>query len=81
MPPWVAGVPTDLIYKSIPFVMTFCKGVAGGIPFLDNTWRSSFDFNKELRDAYSFGSAAGPLDYLHLSMDRRPKKPSKSGRG
>lgn len=56
---------TDPIYKSIPFVMTFCKGVAGGI-FLDNTWRSSFDFNKELRDAYSFGSAAGPLDYYIL---------------
>jgi len=56
---------TDPIYKSIPFVLTFCKGIAGGI-FMDNTWRSSFDFNKELRDAYSFGSSAGPLDYYIL---------------
>jgi alpha-glucosidase len=56
---------TDPIYKSIPFVITFRKGVAGGV-FLDNTWRSSFDFNKELRDGYSFGSEGGPLDYYIL---------------
>ncbi|WP_263358377.1 glycoside hydrolase family 31 protein [Acidicapsa ligni] len=56
---------TDPIYKSIPFFMTFRKGVAAGI-FLDNTWRSSFDFNKELRDGYSFGAENGPLDYYIL---------------
>jgi len=56
---------TDPIYKSIPFVITFHKGIAAGL-FLDNTWRSSFDFNKELRDAYSFGSEGGPLDYYIL---------------
>jgi alpha-glucosidase len=52
---------TDPIYKSIPFFITFQKGVAAGV-YLDNTWRSSFDFNKEYRDAYSFGSEGGPLD-------------------
>jgi alpha-glucosidase len=56
---------TDLLYKSIPYFMTFRKGVAAGI-FLDNTWRASFDFNKEYRDGYSFGSVAGPLDYYIL---------------
>ena len=56
---------TDPIYKSIPFVITFRKGIAAGL-FLDNTWRSSFDFNKELRDGYSFGSEGGPLDYYIL---------------
>ena len=56
---------TDPIYKSIPFVLTFNKGVAAGV-FLDNTWRSSFEFNKELRDGYSFGSEGGPLDYYIL---------------
>jgi alpha-glucosidase len=56
---------TDPIYKTIPFVLTFRKGVAAGI-FLDNTWRSSFDFNKELRDGYSFGSEGGPIDYYIL---------------
>jgi alpha-glucosidase len=52
---------TDPIYKSIPWFLTFHQGVAGGI-FLDNTWRTSFDFNKEYRDAYSFGSENGSLD-------------------
>ena len=56
---------SDPIYKSIPFFMTFRKGIAGGI-FLDNTWRASFDFNKELRDGYSFGAPDGPLDYYIL---------------
>ena len=56
---------TDPIYKSIPFFITFHRGVSAGI-FLDNTWRSSFDFNKEYRDAYSFGSEGGPLDYYIL---------------
>jgi len=56
---------TDPIYKSIPFFITFRKGVAAGI-FLDNTWRTSFEFNKELRDGYSFGAEGGPLDYYVL---------------
>ena len=37
---------TDPIYKSIPFFITYNKGVAAAT-FLDNTWRASFDFNKE----------------------------------
>jgi alpha-glucosidase len=52
---------TDPIYKSIPWFIALHKGIATGI-FLDNTWRTSFDFNKEYRDAYSFGSENGPLD-------------------
>jgi alpha-glucosidase len=56
---------TDPIYKSIPYFITLRKGVAAGI-FLDNTWRASFDFNKEYRDGYSFGSEGGPLDYYIL---------------
>jgi alpha-glucosidase len=56
---------TDPIYKSIPYFMTFRAGVAAGI-LLDNTWRSSFDFGKESAGIYSFGSAAGPVDYYLL---------------
>ena len=56
---------TDPIYKSIPYFITFRKGVSAGI-FLDNTWRSSFDFNKEYRDGFSFGSEGGPLDFYIL---------------
>ena len=38
---------TDPIYKSIPFFMIYRAGLASGI-FLDNTWRTSFDFGKEM---------------------------------
>ncbi|MGP8250527.1 MAG: TIM-barrel domain-containing protein [Terracidiphilus sp.] len=53
---------TDPLYKSIPYFMAFRAGRAAGV-LLDNTWRSSFDFGKELPDAYSFGSVNGPIDY------------------
>jgi alpha-glucosidase len=53
---------TDPIYKTIPWFVTVRKGISAGI-FLDNTWRTSFDFNKEYRDGYSFGAENGPLDY------------------
>jgi alpha-glucosidase len=53
---------TDPIYKSIPFFMTYRADDAAGV-FLDNTWRTSFDFGKESPSFYSFGSVAGPLDY------------------
>jgi alpha-glucosidase len=56
---------TDPIYKSIPFFITYRKGVAAAT-FLDNTWRASFEFNKQYRDGYSFGSEGGPLDYYIL---------------
>jgi alpha-glucosidase len=62
---------TDPIYKSIPWFVTFRKGISAGV-FLDNTWRSSFDFNKEYRDAYSFGSEGGPLD-LYIVYGPEPK--------
>ncbi|MGB8030408.1 MAG: TIM-barrel domain-containing protein [Terracidiphilus sp.] len=63
---------TDPIYKSIPFFITFRQGVSAGV-FLDNTWRSSFDFNKENRDSYSFGSEGGPLD-CYILYGPEPKK-------
>ena len=63
---------TDPIYKSIPFFITFRQGVSAGI-FLDNTWHASFDFNKEYRDGYSFGSENGPLD-CYILYGPEPKK-------
>ena len=56
---------TDPIYKSIPYFRTYRRGIAAAT-FLDNTWRAGFDFNKEYRDGYSFGSEGGPLDYYIL---------------
>ena len=63
---------TDPIYKSIPYFMTYRAGHAMGI-LLDNTWRTSFDFGKELPDAYSFGAVAGPVDY-YLFYGPSPKQ-------
>jgi alpha-glucosidase len=56
---------TDPLYKSIPFFMIYRAGVASGI-FLDNTWRTSFDFGKALPGIYSFGAVNGPLNYYIL---------------
>ena len=63
---------TDPIYKSIPYFMTYRAGHAMGV-LLDNTWRTSFDFGKELPDAYSFGAVAGPVDY-YLFYGPSPKQ-------
>ena len=53
---------TDPLYKDIPFFLAMRKGAAYGV-FLDNTYRTSFDFGKESRDFYSFGADGGELDY------------------
>jgi alpha-glucosidase len=57
---------TDPLYKAIPFFVTFRAGRAAGL-FLDNTWRSSFEFGKESESSYSFGAANGPIDYYILT--------------
>src|SRR5438128_1323122 len=53
---------TDPLYKDIPFFLAMRKGASYGI-FLDNTYRTNFDFGKESRDFYSFGADGGELDY------------------
>jgi alpha-glucosidase len=63
---------TDPIYKSIPYFMSYRAGRAAGV-LLDNTWRTSFDFGKESAGIYSFGAAAGPLDY-YLFYGPTPKQ-------
>ncbi len=55
----------DPIYKSIPFFLAIGGGRSYGL-FLDNTWRTWFDFGKQSRDSYSFGAEGGPLDYYML---------------
>lgn len=63
---------TDPLYKSIPFFLVYRAGVASGI-FLDDTWRSSFDFGKALPGVYSFGAVNGPLNY-YILYGPAPKK-------
>jgi alpha-glucosidase len=63
---------TDPLYKSIPFFLSITGGRCYGL-FLDNTWRTWFDFGKQARDAYAFGSEGGPLDY-YLIYGPTPKQ-------
>src|SRR5882757_7471590 len=56
---------TDPLYKSIPFFLGIRSGRSYGV-FLDNTWRTWFDFGKQFRNTYSFGAEGGPLDYYLL---------------
>jgi len=56
---------TDPLYKSIPFFLAINGTRSYGI-FLDNTWRTWFDFGKQARDAYAFGAEGGPLDYYFI---------------
>jgi alpha-glucosidase len=54
---------TDPIYKSIPFyIATGAEGGAYGL-FLDNTWRSWFDFGHRQDSAIEIGAEGGPIDY------------------
>ncbi len=55
----------DPLYKSVPFFLAISGTRSYGM-FLDNTWRTWFDFGKQARDAISFGAEGGPLDYYFL---------------
>lgn len=58
---------TDPLYKSIPFFMAVSDhGQAMGV-FLDNTWRTRFDFGKAERDALTMSGEGGPLDYYVMA--------------
>src|SRR5438270_7562530 len=58
---------TDPIYKSIPFfIATGGPGGSFGI-FLDNSWRSTFDFGHREDGTLSFGAVAGPIDYYLIT--------------
>ncbi len=54
---------TDPLYKSIPFFVA-AGGPAGSYGlFLDNTWRSWFDFGKRDPQTLEIGSSGGAIDY------------------
>ena len=62
---------TDPIYKDIPFFFDVNHGRALGV-FLDNTWRTNFDFGRKDDKRYTFGSLNGPIDY-YLMYGPEPK--------
>jgi alpha-glucosidase len=63
---------TDPIYKSIPFFLDIKQGRTLGV-FLDNTWRTNFDFGRADETRYTFGSLDGPIDY-YLLYGPEPKQ-------
>ena len=58
---------TDPIYKSIPFFIA--SGGPGGSYglFLDNTFRSTFDFAHSIADTVRISSVDGPVDYYLIA--------------
>jgi alpha-glucosidase len=63
---------TDPIYKSIPFFLNIHHGRAMGL-FLDNTWRTNFDFGRFSPVQVTFGASNGPVDY-YLIYGPDPKQ-------
>ena len=63
---------TDPIYKCIPFFLDVNRGRTLGV-FLDNTWRTNFDFGHADVTRYTFGSLNGVIDY-YLMYGPEPKQ-------
>ncbi len=59
------GPDTDPIYKNIPFFIGLHHKLAYGI-FLDNTFRTWFDFGAERQNAFSFWAQGGELNYYFI---------------
>jgi alpha-glucosidase len=63
------GPETDPLYRAIPVYYSLHQGVAYGI-FLDNTYRSYFDFSTDKHGGISFGAEGGELNYYFLAGPR-----------
>ena len=58
---------TDPLYKTVPFFLAVSdRGQAHGL-FLDNTWRTTFDFGKTERGVLSISGEGGPVDYYVMA--------------
>jgi len=61
------GTATDPVYKSIPFFVS-TGGAAGSYGlFLDNSWRSWFDFGHREEGTLALGAPGGPIDYYLIA--------------
>lgn len=64
---WGFNRATDPIYKSIPFyIASGGPGGAYGL-FLDNSWRSWFDFGHREDGELAIGADGGPIDYYVIA--------------
>jgi alpha-glucosidase len=58
---------TDPIYKSIPFFIGASRSRGAYGLFLDNTWRSTFDFGHKDASAIEISAVNGPIDYYLIA--------------
>ncbi|WP_336718664.1 glycoside hydrolase family 31 protein [Asaia bogorensis] len=56
----------DPLYKDIPFFMGLSQGRYYGL-FLDNTWRTSFDFGHTVPSELRIEAPGGPIDYYVMA--------------
>lgn len=56
---------TDPLYRAIPFYYALSQGAAYGI-FLDNTYRTHFDFNSAGTETTEFRAEGGEINYYFL---------------
>ncbi len=59
------GPNTDPIYKNIPFFIGLHHKVAYGV-FLDNSFRTWFDFGAERQNVFSFWAQGGEMNYYFI---------------
>ncbi|MBK8556227.1 MAG: glycoside hydrolase family 31 protein [Lewinellaceae bacterium] len=59
------GRETDPLYRAVPFYYALTQGLAYGI-FLDNTFRTHFDFNSAGDNTVSFWSEGGEMNYYFI---------------
>lgn len=55
----------DPLYRSIPFYYALCEGAGYGI-FLNNSFRTHFDFDSEGRGETTFQAEGGEMDYYFI---------------
>ena len=59
------GPNTDPIYKNIPFFIGLHHKLAYGV-FLDNTFRTWFDFGSERQNVFSYWAQGGEMNYYFI---------------
>ena len=59
------GRDHETLYRAIPFYYSLNQGIAYGI-FLDNTYRTHFDFNSAADDTTTFSADGGDMNYYFL---------------
>jgi alpha-glucosidase len=64
---WGFQRDTDPIYKSIPFYIASGSGGGAYGLFLDNSWRSWFDFGHRHDGTIEIGAEGGPIDYYVIA--------------